>query len=102
MGSLPRIGVHSDEWGILIPFRETVSFFPTSEEYRYRFQIRYQNSPPVGKKDTVFQNGIDIPHQTQLVGKKGTVSQYGIDTPHQWGKKILFLKTVSKFPTKVR
>ena len=99
MGSLPRIGVHSEEWGKRVPFPKTVSFLPTSGEYRYHFKNQYRNSPPVGKKDTVSKIGIKIPHQAPLVGKKDTVSQNSINIPHQWGKGIPFPKTVSKFPT---
>ena len=107
------------QWGISIPFPNSVSKFPTSGEKgyrfpkwyrysppnpvggekRYRFSIRYRYSPPVGKKDTVSQNGIKIPHQGPLVGKKDTNSQNGIEISHSWGKSIPFPKTVSKLHT---
>ena len=90
VGSFPRIGGHSEEWGKRIPFLKRVSIFPTSGKYRYRFQNRYRYCPLVGNIDTVPKMGIEIPHQAQPVGKKDTVSQIGIFFPHQWGILIPF------------
>ena len=98
-GSFPRIGGHSEEWGKRVPFPKSVSFFPTSGEYRYRFQNRYRYSPLAGKKDTVSKMGIEIPHQVEPVGKKDTVFQKGINIPHQWEISIPFPKSVSILPT---
>ena len=52
-------------WGISTPTLETVSFSPTSGQYRYRFWKRYQYFPLVGNIDTLLRNGTLFPHSSE-------------------------------------